>query len=329
MLTSVNISNDSYSTAPFADAAALRAFYEAEGCDGVELILCGDDLTKFEPGMVNGLHLPFYPEWISFWHDDRDYLLREFGSEDAWTGFYACQNGAALEDEYRRQLDLAEALGARYVVFHMGDNTLDEFYTLRARRTKEEQIDESCAFLNKVFAGGNYTFDLLLENMWLGCMTLLEPAHVWRALRGVAYPRTGLMLDTGHLSALSFDARDGEDACRFIHGVLDGYGGEIERHIKGVHLHVSLSGDYTRTLPLSPPVETDYLARYAVATGHLRQIDRHRPFVAKGLPALIERMAPDYLCHELMHGKTTEEWRARLRAQAGSVAGRDSGRCEF
>ncbi len=321
MITSVNISNDGFSTAPFADAAALRAFCEAEGCDGVELILCGDDLSKFEPGMVKGLHLPFYPEWISFWHDDTDYLRREFGSEDAWKGFYACQNGATLEAEFRRQLDLAEQLGARYVVFHMGDNAIDEFYTLQARRTAEEQIDESCAFLNKVFAGGNYTFDLLLENMWLGCMTLAEPAHVRRALAGVAYPRTGLMLDTGHLSACNVDIKDGEDACRYIHSMLDAYGGEIERHIKGVHLHVALSGAYTRTLPHTPPGKADYLDRYAEATVHLRQIDCHRPFVADGLPALIERIAPDYLCHELAHGSTLQEWRTRLRAQTGALRG--------
>ena len=321
MITCVNLSNDSFSTAPFRDAAALRAFYEAEGCDGVELILCGDDLSKFGPGTVKGLHLPFYPEWISFWRGDTDYLLREFGSEDAWKGFYACQNGAALEAEFRRQLDLAERLGVRYVVFHMGDNAIDEFYTLRARRTAEEQIDESCAFLNRVFAGGNYTFDLLLENMWLGCMTLTEPAHVRRALAGVAYPRTGLMLDTGHLSACNADIKDGEDACRYIHGVLDAYGGEIERHIKGVHLHIALSGAYTRTLPHTPPKQADYLARYAEATVHLRQIDCHNPFVADGLPALIGRIAPDYLCHELAHGGTLEEWRTRLRAQTGALRG--------
>ena len=81
MLSSITISNDSYSTAPFADAAALRDFYEAGGCDGVELILCGDDFSKFEPGMVNGLHLPFYPEWISFWRGETDYLRKEFGNE--------------------------------------------------------------------------------------------------------------------------------------------------------------------------------------------------------------------------------------------------------
>ena len=322
MHTSINISNDSWSLSAFENATALRAFYEGYGCDGVELILCGDDFSKFEPGMVRGLHLIFFPEWISLWRNEFDYLDREFCSREAWQTFYRAKNGADLLELYQKELNTAKMLGAEYVVFHMGDNAIDEYYTLQARYSDEQQIDESIRFINEMMDGGGYSFALLLENMWLGCMNLTRPEITRRALNGIVYQNNGLMLDTGHLMSTCPSLRTAEEACGYIHTVLDAHG-DTAKKIRGMHLHASLSGDYLSTMPLPAPEHQGktYLDLYAEATTLLRRIDQHGPFVTEALPGLINRISPEFLCHELSR-TDMDDWRNKLSAQSRALLGR-------
>lgn len=319
MLQLINLSSDRWSLEPFRDAAALRLFYESEGCNGIELILCGEDFQdKILPGMVKGLHLVFYPEWICLWENDFSYMDKEFGSRDMWEGFYALKNRDELLAYYKHELELAKSLGAKYVVFHMGDNAVDEYFTLNARHSVQRQLEASCDFLNQLFGSEDLGLDLLLENMWLGCMNLTNPEHTAFALSHINYPRTGLMLDTGHFLCTNPKLRNMEEACEYLHSMLDSHG-ELSQRIYGMHLQASLSGEYISQLPLSPPTSADYLERYSEATKHLRAIDRHMPFVADGLTSLIQRISPKYLCHELYHGRSLEEWQGNLRAQIGSI----------
>lgn len=322
MLQLINLSCDPWSLEPFADSTALKRFYTQNGCDGIELILCGENFeNKILPGMVTGLHLVFYPEWICLWNNDFTYLDREFGSRDMWQGFYALKNRDELLAYYRHELKVARSLGAKYVVYHMGDNALDEYFTLQPRYTPRQQLEASCAFLNALFADEDEGLDLLLENMWMGCMNLTDPVHTAYALEHIRYTRTGIMMDTGHLLCTNPKLQTLEEGCRYIHSILDRHGALAEK-IRGIHLHGALSGAYQACLPLAPPPrDLDYLERYALANNHLRQIDRHLPLVADGLTDLIARISPEYLCHELYHGADIFEWQAALRSQVDSVAG--------
>lgn len=316
MLQTINLSSDEWSLAPFSDAAALRDYYTKNGCDGIELILCGEEFEKkITEGMVIGLHLVFYPEWICLWNNDFTYMDREFGGREEWQRFYGLKNRDELLSYYRHELEVAKSLGAKYVVYHMGDNALDEYFTLQARYTQRQQLDASCAFLNMLFPDEDEGLDLLLENMWLGCMNLTNPENTDYALSHICYPRTGLMLDTGHLLCTKPGLQSQDEGCQYIHQILDRHGTMI-KEIRGVHLHASLSGEYQSCLPLPPPPRTlDYLDRFSQANAHLRKIDLHQPFTAKGLPDLIQRISPDFLCHELRHGNSITEWETALQSQ--------------
>ena len=319
MHSSINLPGDEWSLSAFEDAAALRKFCNRHGCDGIELILCGDDFSKFEAGIVRGLHLVFFPEWISLWRNDFEYLDSEFGSRAAWQDFYRAQDAEGLLSVYRRELDCAQRLGAQYVVFHMGDNALGEYFTRKPRWSEREQLEASIEFLNCLFGGMEYSFDLLLENMWLGCMNLTNAASTQRALEGVRHPGTGLMLDTGHLMATCPGGlTDPEEACRYIHSVLDEHGG-LGARIFGVHLHASLSGAYLAEMPCIPPWQSqrtvpDYIERYGMTNEHMCRVDPHNAFLAKGLPELIGRIGPKYLVHELSR-RNMEDWERKLTAQ--------------
>lgn len=323
MLQLINLSSDPWSLAPFSDSDTLRNFYTKNGCDGIELILCGENFeNKITADMVIGLHLVFYPEWICLWENDVPYMDNEFGSRDMWHGFYALKNRDELLNYYRHELEMAKKLGVKYVTYRMGDNALDEYFTLKPRRSHQQQLKSTCDFLNALFLDKDLGFDLLLENLWLGCMNLTDPADTAYALSHIRYPRTGLLLDTGHLLSTNPNLQTAEDGCRYIHSILDMHG-DLAEKILGVHLHSSLGSTSLSRLPMPPPSrEIDYLDRYAQTISHLQQIDRHSPFLSQELSALIQRISPKYLCHELYHGSDLDAWQTALQAQAASVSGK-------
>lgn len=320
----VNLPVDPWSLQPFQDADALRAFYTNYGCDGLEAILCGDTIDpKIQPNMVHGLHLVFYPEWVRLWRNDFAYLDREFGGRKAWQSFYLAACGEDLVDIYRKEIDIACSLGAAYVVFHMGDNALDEFVTLQPCRSNREIVDDSCAFLNEVLRDRKEGPLLLLENMWIGGMDFTDPAMPQRALQQIQYPHTGLMLDTGHLMITNRKLRTQAEGCAYLHHILD-INAEILPYIYGVHLHHSLSGAYLDALPGQHVQLTgSYLDRFSQLTQHVRHIDKHQPFTSPAIQSVIERICPQFLVHELAHN-TMDEWKTALQAQTICIQERKS-----
>lgn len=321
MHSSINLPSDPWSLADFADAQALEAFYTRYGCDGIEMILCGEDFgDKIKPEMVRGLHLIYYPEWIVLWREDYAYLDTEFGSRAAWQEFYQARGPADLIAIYRHELEVAKAMGAEYVVYHMADNPLPEYYTLRAGRSSEEIIDASCELLNTVFAEGDYPFTLLLENLMFGGMDLTNPRMTERALAGMNHPQTGVMLDTGHLMSTDKTLRNEEDACRYIAGVVDAHG-SLAKHFEGIHLHRSLSGAYMLEASRQPvPInqKDSYLDRFARTMQHMRRSDPHKPFTSPAVRELVEHIDPGFLVHELSRSGMAE-WEAALASQTKAL----------
>lgn len=321
MHCSINLPTDPWSLADFENAQQLESFYTRYGCDGVEIILCGEDFAdKIKPGMVRGLHLIYYPEWIALWREDYAYLDAEFGSRAAWQAFYNAKGPDDLVAVYRHELETARRLGAQYVVYHIADNPLPEYYTLRAGRSGKEVIDASCELLNTVFKGGDYSFSLLLENLMFSGMDLTDPRLTERALAGMDYPRTGVMLDTGHLMATDKSLRDEEAACRYICKVVDAHGG-LAKHFEGMHLHKSLSGEHMLKASRGPaPIDPQdsYLDRFARTMRHMRLSDPHRPFETPAARKLVEHVSPRFLVHELSRADKAG-WEKALAAQAGAL----------
>ena len=320
MHTSINIASDPYSLAPFATAAELNAFLERYRCDGVELILCGPPpFAVLPPALVRGLHLIYYPGWMDLWQGNFAALDREFGSREVWMQFYQAAGPEGLLANLRRELDIAQELQAEYVVFHMADNCLREYFTLQFARSDQEIIDASAELINCLFDGQPYQFALLLENLWGNGMTLTRPDMVRRVLSKIHYTHTGLMLDTGHLMATNPSLRTQEQGIGYIHQMLDGLGPEMEERILGMHLHQSLAGEYLlRTAAQPPTLEQDYYKRYAQAYRHMRQVDQHAPFSHPETAGLIQRIRPQWLTHELARDSMSQ-WETALAVQAQAI----------
>ena len=147
-----------------------------------------------------GYHLTFYPDWLDFWRGDRAALTEKFGSEEVWRSFYGGPEGReTLLRLYREDLDRAVTWGARYVVFHVSDVSVEEGFTYHWRHTHEEVIDAAAEVINLLLGDRAWPFDFLVENQWWPGFTFTEPELTRRLLDGIRAERKGIMLDIGHL----------------------------------------------------------------------------------------------------------------------------------
>lgn len=306
---------DPYTQKSYPD---LRAACAAAGCDGLEMMWSGLDMPKDVPKELRvGYHLAYYPTWMDFWEGNRSGLLREFDSEALWTGYYGGSRPERLMEYYREDLDRAEALDAQYVVFHVAEITLEEHYTYQWRHSHAEVIDAAAEVLNQVFQGRDTQLLLLVENQWLPGFTFTDPAMTSRLLDQIDYPNKGIMLDIGHLMNCNPALKTEEEGADYVQRMLDAHGA-LCHQIRGLHLHQSLSGAYVRShvgpgqMPANQP--KNYYDRLTLAYEHLYRIDQHQPWHSEAIRPIIQRIAPDFIVHELSnHGP--EDYLQRIHTQ--------------
>lgn len=315
MIESVNLPLCAEVLAEYGGGAGLRREIQALGLDGVEGIWGGEDIhADFPPDLLTGYHLTFFPDWLDFYREDHGALVRKFGSLEAAWAFYGGRDPARLLDLYREDLARARGLGAKYVVFHVSDVSIEEGYTYRWLHTDEAVLDASTEIINTLLKTLPSDFDFLVENQWWPGFTFTEPEKTRRLLDGIAYARKGILLDTGHLMNTEPRLRTQREGLRYLHAMLDRHG-DLCQWIRGVHLHQSLSGRYVRqntgSLPLDLPAE--YGARFGRSYSHILAIDRHRPWTDPGVADLLARIGPQYVTHELAAADRRQRARAVRR----------------
>ena len=294
----------------------LSAACAAARCDGLEMMWAGDEMPDNVPEALRvGYHLAFFPDWLDFWREDRPALLKKFGSQEAWRSFYGGDGHDHLLDYYRRDLDRAAALDAKYLVFHVTDISIEEEFTWHWLHTDEEIIDAAADLLNQVLAGREPSPLLLVENQWWPGFRFNDPRLTARLLDAIDYPRKGIMLDIGHLMNNCSAIRTEREGADYVESMLDLHG-DLCRYIRGVHLHQSLSGPYVEQLRRSPMPELpeDYLARYSAACRNVYEIDQHQPWHDPAVQRLLRRIHPDFVVHELRN-KGPEDLLRRIRTQ--------------
>lgn len=311
----MNAVSEEHCLRPFASCEEFRAMFASAGCDGVEVIRDGEDERKIVlPEYVIGCHLMFYSDWVDYYRGNEERLRWKFGSREVLEQYYGPGGVDGLISRFSADMDYAERMGAKYAVFHVSDVSLDECFSYRWEHTDKEVIDASCELLNTLLRGKNYSFELLLENLWWKGFSFTDPAMTEYMLSNVNYPRLGIMLDTGHLMNSNPDIRSQAEGCRYIEKMLDAHG-ELCKYIRGMHLHQSVSGEYLKqALKNIPPHDSDFFRYFASCYTHVLQIDTHRPFTAPEASDMVQRIAPEYLVHELSESDIQEKIRL-VRAQ--------------
>lgn len=291
------------------------------GCDGLEVVWGGEELPCTVPQALHvGYHLTFYPDWLDFWRGDRAALTEKFGSEEVWRSFYGGPEGReTLLRLYREDLDRAVTWGARYVVFHVSDVSVEEGFTYHWRHTHEEVIDAAAEVINLLLGDRAWPFDFLVENQWWPGFTFTVPALTRRLLDGIQYENKGIMLDTGHLMNANLELRTQEEGADWVSRMLEEHGG-LGSMVRGIHLHQSLSGAYVKahTGSLPDPWPVDYAEQFCQSYQHILSIDTHRPWTTPAVRALVERIAPEWLVHELSAANRAERDK-RLEIQSRAL----------
>ena len=100
-------------------------------------------------------------------------------------------------------------------------------------------------FINHLLWKVEPTFDFLVENQWWPGFTFTDPAETEYLLSRIDYPRTGIMLDTGHLMNTNTRLRTQRQGVEYILKQYRAHG-ELAKRVLGVHFHQSLSGAYVR-----------------------------------------------------------------------------------
>lgn len=285
------------------------------GCQGVEAIWAGEPVPEeFPPPLAVGWHLTFFTDWLDLYREDRTMLTEKYGTLEEARRFYGGLGADYVMEVYRADLERAKALGAKYVVFHVSDVSIEEGYTYRWRHSPEEVIDTAAEVVNALLRGERGGFDFLLENLWWPGLTMTDPALTGRLLDRVDCPKKGLMLDTGHLMNTDQSLTTQREGVDYIHRMLDAHG-SLCRYIRGLHFHQSLSGTYVRahTGAVPPGLPRDSVEQYGVNYRHIQKIDQHRPWTVPEAASIVERLQPDYLTHELAADSPAARREATLR----------------
>ena len=114
----INAVSENSILSQYENSAALEAYFRSCGCDGLEVIRCGEDDRKIvTPEMVVGCHLVFYSDWVDFWLGREDRLKYKFGSDEVIRQMYLCDNRDDFIAQFRADMDYAQRMGAKYAVF--------------------------------------------------------------------------------------------------------------------------------------------------------------------------------------------------------------------
>ena len=300
-------------------AERLRQFILDCGCDGAEIICNGTEEPLWACSeYAVGYHMMFYADWMDFWNGNTKALSRKFGSEAVWQEFYGGRGRSALVGQFHQDLLRAERIGARYVVFHVSDVSIEEGFSYQWEHNDKEVVDAAAELINLLLDGQDYTFEFLMENLHWPGLTFTDPEITHRLLDGVNYEKKGIMLDTGHLMCTNLNIRDQSEGCRYLLQMLEEHA-DLNRYIRGVHLHQSVSGNYVMSaLERQPELAGDYSARFAQAYDHIGRIDTHQPFDCSAVREVLDRIAPEYLVHELA-AKTQEEKMQKVKVQQAAL----------
>ena len=290
------------------------------GFDGVELMHCGPDVRGIVPReKIVGVHLIFFPYWYDFYTGDLAACERNLGGPETIRALYGGDTPDALIEAYRRDIALARAEGAEYVVFHVSDCADEELFTLKYRHTSEEIVAAAVDLLNKLFPEPDGDLVLLLENLWHPGLTLTEPEVTRRLLSGVHYRNKGILLDTGHLMHTDLSLRTQEEALKELYLRVEEQGEAVRKAIRGIHLHQSLTGAYMAAVAAHPPILfIDPIKRMEQVYTHAFTCDQHRPFTCPGVREFIRWIDPEYLTFEFISSSRMEQ-EAMLKEQLASL----------
>lgn len=316
MLELVNLSNIPHEVETLlgGEKAALEDFLARHHLDGLELFLYGPrDESFFPAALVHGVHLRFWPAWISFWRQDAVKMARDYGGQDAVREMFGGERVEAWLELWRQNIREAADAGAKYLVLHVAETPLSELCARPFTTISDaEAIDATLELVAALSDVIPEDCQLLFENLWWPGLTLRRTDLAERLLSRSKHQNCGFLLDTGHLMSTNLDLVGEADSAAFVVAAYRALGSLGER-VYGLHLHQSQSGAYVRTR-MSTPGDWRWPRDSAKISEYVARVDAHRPFQTEAVRRIVEAIQPEYLVHEFLPA-TFAEWEEKVHTQ--------------
>lgn len=298
----MNISNSLYDLEKYGGKwHQFEKFLEKHQMDGIELILYKDKyLNEIKPNHLKGLHLRYYPTWLEFYNNDQEALADIFENKDAIKTYYGSLNPEILIDTFKKEYSSARELDVEYMVYHVGHVTNEDAFSFNFNYSDTDVLDATIDLVNKAFKDDSDIY-LLFENLWWPGMNLLDREKTKNFLDQINYKKKGIMLDLSHLMITNPDLKTPKEATKYIVDTVNNLG-DLKEYIKGIHLNMSLSGEYLkkdhedtykkiRVLP-------NNLKKYRKIVEHIKKIDQHLPYDDPSIHEIIDLINPEYIVYE-------------------------------
>lgn len=263
--------------------------YEIEGIELIKFTNSSNDSIK---EYIKGYHLRFFPMWVDIYLEKYNEIEKEIKNEEDY--FYLCggKNRKEMIDFYKKEVESAKKLGAKYLVLHGGGVRPSETYSYEFSYAKEEMINYVSEIIDEIFSLEEEKIEVLIENLWWPGVQLLDKSEIELLLSKVKYRNIGLMLDLGHMLNTNLDLKNLQSGSKYILEKIEALG-EYKKYIKGVHVNASISGEYVKKI--KNEVEKEEIYR------HIQKIDSHNVYKNTGLKEILDKLDLKYLVYEFLY----------------------------
>lgn len=279
--------------------------------DGIEVELGSPgELAVLPARWICGAQLNLGDSWLDFWRQDRQALLRQFGSEAGIKARYGTLDRDEWLEGHRQKIGAARAAGAGYLVFPVSEVKPWETYTWQFGTTDAEVVSAALEVVNELLAWIPEDMALLFANQCWPGLRLLDKKMAARLIHGVKRPNIGFMLNTGQVMNTNQQLKTEVESVDYILAVLRKLG-PYGRHMRGLHLNCSLSGEYVQR---KQKQGNGSAAGKADLQAHLVRIDEHRPFRVPAVKRIIYAVRPELVVHHF-RPEPVCDWERKIRRQ--------------
>ena len=287
------------------------------GCDGVELFTMFTEVPQVYKKVSPAVHLPYATDWYSGWMGLAD--TEEFDEENVKHILYGRDRDEIVRN-IRSAIESASAIEPAYGVIHAGNADLKDLKLNVKDDNSREVLRVFCEMMNRAVSGfkkGEPPFKLAFENLWWPGLKLLDPWEYEFMRDRLEFDNWGFCLDTGHMMNTFQNAYSEEECVRTVLDTIGRYPDEMKERIGTVHLHLSTSAEYRKTLKIEGrrPGETAAETITRIYP-HITKIDQHRPFSTDGCRRIVDEISPDFVTHEMMRPTPEQVVRDFLQQRA-------------
>lgn len=270
------------------------------GIDYFELIKYSDIDNSSLKKKIKGYHLRFFPTWLDLYFYSKEELLLRLGEEKNIRSLCGGITKDEMLEYYKKELERAKELEVEYVVLHACNIDIFEGMTYNFRFSDMEILEKVVEFVNEIFDNEKYNFTLLLENLWWPGLKLTSYLEVDYLIKNIKYKNTGFMLDTGHMLNTNLELKNSDEGVDYILGNLENLK-EYKNYIYGVHLNLSLSGEYVkRSIELNKERRLNLKEVLNEIYFHVEKIDYHFPFDNMRIKEVLKELPLKYLVYEFI-----------------------------